>query len=167
MRSGLARLWMLSGYARRRGIEQVLQLIASAYRDTQIGGSATASFTLASNGQAAGGPSLLSGSAAYAWLTGALASLFEVDVTPTSGTFSSGPTGTSNLGTTRTWTVTRTSNGSKQCLADFVIRPAGGGATLVSGQIDLMATIDPGTGGGGGGYEPPWDNPYGGGPNVN
>ncbi len=70
----------------------VLQLIASTYEDSQITPEPALSyFTLYNTGAATGGVTVASGSGSYNWLTGALASLYEVSFSLNVGTFSSGP----------------------------------------------------------------------------
>lgn len=137
----------------RFGLSAIFQLIAATYSDTQPSGSASASFTMAQGGAAFGGPNFTpAGADSYLWRDGGgtVGTPWEVEVTVTGGAFTSGPIGTSNLGTTRTWTVTNTVAGTtNSCTATFVIRAAGGGPALATASITIAATINAATGGGG------------------
>lgn len=79
------------------------------------------------------------------WLLSGAASSYEVMATLNSGTLTAGTTGTwLNLGSTRAWTVVRTSNtaGSNSANLTIQIRPAGGGAVLDTAGVTLTATVD-------------------------
>lgn len=79
------------------------------------------------------------------WLLSGSAANYDVFATLNSGTLTSGTTGTwLNLGTSRSWLVTRTSNtaGSANVSLTIQIRPAGGGAVLDTANVTLTATVD-------------------------
>lgn len=114
---------------------------------TNVGATATAGIRLGFDGVAAtlrnGGAFPISGQ----WLLGGSAADYDARWTTTSGTLSGGNNGVwENLGNTRQWTRNRTVNGVTTCWGTLEIRPAGGGATLVSATIDLTAEVAPGEG---------------------
>jgi len=116
-------------------------LYSSTYSDDEIGTVANANFQLASTGTATG---VSTGSyLSYAWTSGT-ASDYDVLVTLTSGTFSTGTTGSwLNLGTTRSWSVSRATNGSKTATATFQIRHAVSLTVLATATITLTASVEP------------------------
>lgn len=80
------------------------------------------------------------------WLSSGSAASYDVMATLNSGALTSG-SGTGvwlNLGTTRNWSVQRTSNiaGTNSANLTISIRPAGGGATIDSATVQLTATVD-------------------------
>ena len=81
------------------------------------------------------------------WLSGDVASNYDIRVTPTSGTYSSGSASTGtwlNLGTNRSWNVVRTSPGpAKACTATFEIRMAASPFTVLDTEtITLTAHVE-------------------------
>lgn len=119
-----------------------LYLENAVYKDDLTTGPATATFQLTSGGAAAGAPAF-SGDDSYNWLTGGTPGDYEVRITMTVGTVSSGPAAGSwwNLGTTRTWVATRTVNGSKVCEFLAEIRAVGTTTILASATIGLEAYV--------------------------
>lgn len=93
------------------------------------------------------------------WLSAGTTSGYEIRVTPLSGTFSTGSDSTAtwlNLGTSRSWKVSKNSAGGKTCTATYEIRDASSLVVLNSATISLTATValSGGGGGGGGGITP-------------
>ncbi len=82
-------------------------------------------------------------SSPYAWLTNGTASNYEVKATITAGTFSTGTSGSwLALSSARSWTVARTSLGSKSCTATFEIRAIADPSTILdTASITLTATV--------------------------
>jgi hypothetical protein len=70
--------------------------------------------------------------------------LFEARMTMISGTFSTGPAAGSwfSLGTTRTWTVDRTTLGNKSASATLDIRVISSGVVQDSATITFSATVE-------------------------
>lgn len=138
----------------RFGAAAIILLKDATYSDTQPSGSAAASFTLGSNGVASGGPGAIPADAAsYTFRVGETGAAFEVDVSVTSGSLTSGPTGAgNNLGTTRTWTKSNSTAGTTASVTlQLTLRRAGAGTIIATKTITLSATLDAGSGGGGGG----------------
>lgn len=128
------------------GSGAVLQLISTTYEDEQdfTLAPSIATFKLANTGIATGTGNLsaLSDPHIYSWLTSGNAADYEVVVTLTSGSFSSGAAGTFNLGGTWTWKVERTPIGLKAATATWKIQRAGGGAEVVPAtSITLSALV--------------------------
>lgn len=123
-----------------------------AYTSVQNGAAATASFTLGSNRQASG---VGSGTGAFAWLSpDGTPGDFEVVVgAPSAGAFTgTNGAGTFNLGTTRTWQVTRPTIGTNLVTALYQIRRVSDPGTILdSGTLTLTATMQAAEGGGGAG----------------
>lgn len=137
----------------RFGSSATIVLKDATYFDVQPSGSASASFTLGSNGMASGGPAATPGDAAsYLFRNGETGAAFEVDVSIVSGSLTSGPTGSGlGLGTTRTWTKTNSVPGTALSVElQIVLRRSGGGTILSTKNIILTAELDAGSGGGGG-----------------
>jgi len=79
----------------------------------------------------------------YNWVTGALPSGYEVRVTATVGSVSSGTVGSwLPLSTTRTWTVERTILGTKTATLTVEIGLLGASSVLEAGTITMSATVD-------------------------
>lgn len=78
------------------------------------------------------------------WLNGSsLGSNYDIRVTPTSGTFTSGTTGAwLNLGTQRSWTVSQTVPDTKSCTATVEIRNASSLVVLDTATFTLSATVE-------------------------
>jgi hypothetical protein len=78
------------------------------------------------------------------WLNGSSdGSGYEIRVTPTSGTFSSGTVNTwLSLASNRNWSVVRTTFGTKSCTATVEIRNAGSLEVLATATYTLSATVD-------------------------
>jgi hypothetical protein len=78
------------------------------------------------------------------WLLGSTnGSAYECRATLTSGSLSSGTTGSwLALSSTRTWSVTRVSLGSKSCVFLLEIGLLGTNTALASATISLDATVD-------------------------
>lgn len=79
------------------------------------------------------------------WLLSGAASDYEVMATLNSGTLASGTTGSwLSLGSTRAWTVQRTSNtaGTNSASLTIQIRTAVGGTLLDTAAVTLNATVD-------------------------
>jgi hypothetical protein len=71
------------------------------------------------------------------------ASNYELRVDPTSGTFSSGTTGAwLLLSSTRSYSVARTTGGTKSCTATYQIRRASDQVVLSSVSYTLIATVE-------------------------
>lgn len=76
--------------------------------------------------------------------TGAAGANYETRATVNTGTLSSGTTGAwTALSSTQTWTVTRSTVGTKNCNITVEIRLASSGTVLDSATIDLSANVDP------------------------
>ena len=76
--------------------------------------------------------------------TGAAGANYETRATVNTGTLSSGTTGAwTALSSTQTWTVTRSTVGTKNCNITVEIRLTSTGAVLDSATIDLSANVDP------------------------
>lgn len=92
------------------------------------------------------------GGASYAWLLSGLASAYEIRADVSSGSLSSGTTGSwLNMGTDRSWTVSRTTLGTNSCTLQFQIRRVSDGVVLDTEYKALQASVEPDEGGGGGG----------------
>jgi hypothetical protein len=80
------------------------------------------------------------------WRSGGVSADYEIRVTPTIGTFSSGSESVStwlSLGTTRSWRVTRTTFGTKGCSATVEIREAVSPFTVLdTAFISLTASVE-------------------------
>lgn len=160
-RPGVAGSLMLPIEVMRSGGSAAAVLLKDAtYDDFAPSGSAAASFTLAANGMASGGPWATPADAAnYTWRDGESGAAYEVDVAAAPVAPTSGPTGAGiNLGTTRTWLLSNDVPGTTYtCTLTITLRRAGGGAILSVKTIVLEATVDAGSGGGGGDGPPPAD----------
>lgn len=106
---------------------------------------ASSSYELLSSGVArevtsAGGTFNYSGE----WLTSGSASSVEVRATLQSGSTPSGTLNTwLNLGTTRSWTLSRTGIGTSSCVLLVELRNAASGTVLDTATITLQVTVDP------------------------
>lgn len=121
---------------------------------------ATCSVTFGSNGQVAG---VADNGTPYAWVTVASPGDYSILLTTTAGTLSTGTAGTyQNLGTSRTFGVTRTTIGTKQWTGTATIRRDIDSVVMAGPtNISLTATVNSSdTGGGDGGFG---DGPGGGG----
>lgn len=80
----------------------------------------------------------------YKWLNNpGNRSLYEIRVTPTTGTFSTGTTGSwLSLTFSRAWSVDKSGVGVKQCTATYEIRRAADLVVLDSASIQLSAQVD-------------------------
>ena len=107
------------------------------------GGTVTATFTLDNAGVASGATSPGgTGGGTYSgeWMLVGPASGYEARFTILSGTLSTGTAGSwLNLGTTRTWTVSRSTIGSTICQGTVEIRDAATLAVLATATITLEA----------------------------
>ena len=135
----------------------IMMAAAASVRQTQIaltnhtvsdlsaGGAAGAQFLLNNDGTAdfqrtVGSDGTYSGE----WIVGApvssaIAGLYEVVVTLTSGTFSTGAAGTFNLGTSRLWGVSVGAGANKTATATFSIRRVADAAVMATATITLTA----------------------------
>jgi hypothetical protein len=77
----------------------------------------------------------------FTWLTGDVASNYEIRATILTGTFTSGTVG-SWVPFSQSWTVSRSSLGRKACTALFEIRSAAGGPAITNKTITLRATVE-------------------------
>lgn len=85
--------------------------------------------------------STTSGTYTGEWLTGGTPSDYECYATVTSGGVTSGTTGAwLNLGTTRSWACTRSTDGTTSATLTVQIRKSGTTTTLASATITLVAT---------------------------
>lgn len=77
----------------------------------------------------------------YAWLLSGSASSYDIRVTQVGGIAPTGsPVGTwLPLSSTREWSIMTTST-QQTCVLNAEIRPTGGGATLVSGQFNMVSS---------------------------
>lgn len=113
---------------------------------------ATCSITFANDGSFSG---IADNGVAYSWLSGGNPGDYSILLTTTAGTLSSGTAGTyQNLGTSRTFAVTRTSVGTKQWTGTVTIRRDIDSVVMAGPtNISLTATVESSdTGGGGGGF---------------
>lgn len=130
----------ISQFYSTSGAGPTVTLAAKTIEDYQTVGTANASITFSNTG-----------STGYTneWLNPnpqptTFCDNYEILATVVSGTLSSGTAGSwLNLGTSRTWSRTRSSNGTSACTVNFKIRPVGG-SNLVDVNITLSATIDDG-----------------------
>lgn len=77
------------------------------------------------------------------WLLQGSASDYDVKMVPIFGTFTSGSTGLwQNLGTTRTWTLHRTTPGESELQAIMYIKLSSGSTPIASATITLISTIE-------------------------
>lgn len=84
------------------------------------------------------------GGTSYAWITGGAPAAYEVRVTATSGSMSSGTMATwLALSTTRSWTVERTVIGTKTCIATVEIGLLGTATMLETGTITMSSSVEP------------------------
>jgi hypothetical protein len=135
----------------------IMMAAAASVRQTQIaltnhtvsdlsaGGSAGAQLLLNNDGTAdfqrtVGSDGTYSGE----WIVGApvssaIAGLYEVVVTLTSGTFSTGAAGTFNLGTSRLWAVSAGAGANKTATATFSIRRVADAAVMATATVTLTA----------------------------
>lgn len=112
---------------------------------------ATCSITFASDGSFSG---IADNGVGYSWLSGGAPGDYSVILTTAAGTLSSGTAGSyQNLGTSRTFAVTRTSVGTKQWSGSVTIRRDIDSVVMAGPtNISLTATVessDSGSGGGG------------------
>lgn len=132
----------LSTFLRKR-VSPVLYLSPAAYTKTEVGSSAC-SISFGNNGSL----SVVADEAVADpfWLTNGTPSLYELRVTPTAGTFSSGTVNSwISLGTSRTYEVVRNTPGAKSCTATYEIRLASDpGTILKSASIIIQAFADSG-----------------------
>lgn len=79
-----------------------------------------------------------------AWISDtSLAGNYEVRATLVSGTLSGGTVGSYEvLSSTRTWFVTRSGSGSKECTFTVEIRKTGTGTVLDSSNVTITAAVD-------------------------
>ena len=76
--------------------------------------------------------------------TSAAGGNYETRATVNTGTLSSGTTGAwTALSSTQTWTVTRSTVGTKACNITVEIRATSSGTVLDTITVDLSATVDP------------------------
>jgi hypothetical protein len=105
-------------------------------------GSTTSSSITCSTSFSSAGLNTGSGQSSYSWLLSGTASQYEIRMTTTSGTFSSGTTGSwLSLGTTRTWTRQRTSVGISTVTATVEIRDATSLVVLDTATITITAEV--------------------------
>lgn len=113
--------------------------------DVSAGGSVSAQLLLNNDGTADFQRTVgADGTYAGEWVVGApissaVAALYEVVVTLTSGTFSVGAAGTFNLGTSRLWSVSAGSGANKTATATFSIRRVADAAVMATATITLTA----------------------------
>jgi hypothetical protein len=78
-----------------------------------------------------------------AWLTGDVASNYEVRLVPTSGTISSGPSNVwLSMSSDRAWSLTRTNVGFSSFEGILQIRRASDGTILDTSDVILIASVD-------------------------
>lgn len=98
---------------------------------------ATATLTVDNAGNVDGG-----NSGTYAWLkSGGNASAYEIEATLNSGTVTGTFGSWLNLGTSRSWTLTRTTTGTNVGTITIQIRPVGGSA-VATATITFQAEVD-------------------------
>lgn len=77
------------------------------------------------------------------WLLQGSSSDYDVKMVPISGTFTSGSTGLwQNLGTTRTWTLHRTTPGESETQAIMYIKLASGSTPIANATVNLTSIIE-------------------------
>jgi hypothetical protein len=110
---------------------------------------ASASLRWTAAGECEGAPTSGTFASKHTWRTDLVrpASDYEIQLTNTVGTFSTSAAGSGvfiNLGSTRTWTRTRTSDvvGSDTVSGTFSIRHASSGLVVASGTFSMTATVD-------------------------
>lgn len=116
-----------------------INLAEAAYADTETYPDAAESgFQLSSDGTAAADVSSVPN-----WLVGSTnGAAYECRATIVSGTPTSGTTGSwLNLGTNRSWSVSRSSLGTKSFVFDLEVGPAGANSALKTARITLSATV--------------------------
>lgn len=113
---------------------------------------ATCSITFGSNGSFSG---IADNGTGYSWLVSGSPGDYSILLTTTAGTLSSGTAGSYlNLGTSRTFAVTRPSVGTKQWTGAVTIR-RDIDSVVMAGPVNISLTATVGssdTGGGGGGF---------------
>ena len=134
-----------SFYGKANASVAISNQTATNYSLSGSGGTATATYRLASSGQASRtnvGGTLVSISSE--WLTTGSASLFDVYATVSgSGGVFTGTTGSwLNLATTRDWTLSATNSYQERSLA-IQIRLASSGAVLDTATIELSVDSEP------------------------
>lgn len=117
----------------------------SASHSVQAPNTAIATLSIANNGIISASPSGIGGN--YENQGELTESDFDIRLVTISGTVSSGSAVDTwlNLGTTRSWTVTRSAIGSKSFSGTFEIRPAGGGSTIDTAAVSIEANVDSGS----------------------
>lgn len=131
----LAALMLIAAGDVSSGTVSIADLTAS---DEQVSGSASATYTLSSDGTLAA-----TGYSDINWITPRVGmGLYEVRATVQSGSLTGGTTGTwLALDTSRSWSRIRTSTGSSSCSLLIEIRRASDGTVVDSATIILIATI--------------------------
>jgi hypothetical protein len=149
--SGVARriteIWVNdAGTARLIYVSDVIAISDTTADSEEISpASATASFALASDGDIDRTTGTNSISDQGDWISPQInMASYECRADVLSGTLTSGTTGAwINLGTTRTWTLQRTTNGTSTASFTLQIRRASDAVVLDSATISLSATRDP------------------------
>lgn len=115
-----------------------VRLDSGSYTTTDnSGGPATCLLTVA----ATGGVTVAASS--YTWKLLGNAADYDIHATVTGGTLTSGTTGSwLNLATSRQWSVTRNSIGSKTCTLQLQIRDAVTLAVLATATVTLTANVN-------------------------
>ena len=136
------RAQMLGAALRGRASTARVEISNQSVEDLETSGTATASITFESDGgvSAVGGTQIIDSQ----WLVNSTTgSNYEIRVTPTSGTFSSGTTGSwLALSSDRTWAVNRASLGTKTCIATVEIGLVGTSTALDTATITISATVE-------------------------
>ena len=148
--SGVARriqeIWVNdSGTARRIYISDVVSITNQGPFSSSTGSTATAQYQLDNVGQVRITQTDNSVSAVENWLTPATnVANYECRVTVNSGLLTTGTTGAwLGLGTARTWTLSRSSNGTSSCNFTVEIRRASDAVVLDSATISMSAQFTP------------------------
>ncbi len=133
----------------------VLQLIPSVYASSNsVPATAVSAFSMYADGTANGSAVALSGSLVFNWLVSGTASLYEVYVSPTSGSFTAGTVNTwLPMTTARQWYVSATTVGpANTCVFNVKIRRISDSVEMVA---DTSFTVSASVYADAGGEEPP------------